>query len=380
MNITQIDLSNKKQVQDFLDLPFRLYKDIPQWVPPLRMDDRRRLDPKRHPFYQHSQAGFFLAYEGTRVVGRIAAIDNRLYNQFNHEATAFFYLFECENHQEISSALFEAACEWARARGLKKILGPKGFTVLDGFGLLTKGFEHRPAFGMPYNPPYYPGMIEAFGFEVQREAASGYLSADIQFPERIHRLAERIAERRGLRIARFRTRNDLRTFLPKLKDLYNNALRGTAGNAPLTDAEIKMMADQLLWFSDPRLLKIVYKVADPRTGRDEPVGFLLAYPDISAALQKTKGRIFPFGWVTLLREFKRTDWLNINGAGLLPEYRGSGGTAILYSELFKSAVETGQFRHAEVVQIGLENDEMQRDMENFGIDFYKMHCTYVRDV
>jgi hypothetical protein len=371
MNITQIDLSNKKQVRDFLDLPFRIYEDIPQWVPPLRMDDRLRLNPNRYPFYRHSQAGFFLAYEGTHIVGRIAAIDNRLYNQYNNESTAFFYLFECENRQEAANSLFGAACDWARARGLTKIFGPKGFTALDGFGLLVKGFEHRPAFGLPYNPPYYPDLIEAAGFEPERDAVSGYLGADIQFPARIHELAEHIAERRGLRIARFRTRGDLREFVPKLKDLYNSALRGTAGNAPLTDAEIKMMANQLLWFADPRLLKIVYK-------SEEPVGFLMAYPDISAALQKTKGRIFPFGWISLLREFKRTDWLNINGAGLLPEYRGSGGTAILYSELFKSVVETGQFRHAEVIQIGVENENMQRDMENFGIDFYKVHRTYVR--
>ena len=378
MKITQVDLDNKKQVRDFLDLPLRIYADIPQWVPPLQMDDRLRLDPKRYPFYRHSQAGFFLAYEGTVAVGRLAAIDNRLHNQYNNEATAFFYLFECINRQEVANALFGAVCDWACSRGLSKIVGPKGFTPLDGFGLLVKGFEHRPAFGLPYNPPYYPNLIEAAGFEPERDAVSGYLNADIQFPARIHELAGRIAARRGLRIARFRTRDDLRAFVPKLKDLYNNALRGTAGNAPLTDAEIKMLANQLLWFADPRLLKIVYKVEDPLTGKEEPVGFLMAYPDISAALQKTKGRIFPLGWITLLREFKRTDWLNINGAGLLPEYRGSGGTAILYSELFKSVVETGQFRHAEVIQIGMENDYMQRDMENFGIDFYKVHRTYER--
>ena len=141
-----------------------------------------------------------------------------------------------------------------------------------------------------------------------------------------------------------------------------------------------MMGNQLLWFADPRLLKIVYKVEDPRKGNEEPVGFLMAYPDISAALQKTKGKVFPFGWIRLLREFKRADWLNINGAGLLPEYRGSGGTAILYSELFKSVVETGQFQHAEVIQIGMENENMLRDLENFGVDFYKTHRTYVRNL
>jgi GNAT superfamily N-acetyltransferase len=369
MNIIQIDLSNKKQVKDFLDLPFRIYKDIPQWVPPLQMDDRVRLNRKRHPFYKHSQAGFFLVYEGARPVGRIAVMDHRLYNEYNNEETAFFYLFECENDQQIADVLFEAAFKWARARGLTKMLGPKGFTVMEGFGLLVKGFEYRPAFGQPYNPPYYPELIESIGFKPERDAVSGYLSSDLEFPPRIHELAERIAKRRGLRIARYRTRRDLRTLIPKLKDLYNNALRGTGGNAPITDDEANAMANQLLWFSDPRLIKIVYK-------GEQPVGFLMAYPDISAALQKTKGWIFPFGWITLLHEFKRTDWVNVNGMGLIPEYRGSGGTAILYSEMFKSGTETGQFRHAEVVQIGMENANMQREMENFGIDLYKMHRTY----
>ncbi|GAB4417086.1 MAG: hypothetical protein Kow002_03370 [Anaerolineales bacterium] len=369
MNITQINLNNKKQIRDFRSLPAHIYADIPQWVPALEMDDRIRLDPKRYPFYQHSQAGFFLAYDGPRAIGRLAVLDNRPYNEYNHEKTAFFYLFECENNLEASQRLFEAAFDWARARGLTKIIGPKGFTVLDGFGLLVKGFEHRPAFGLPYNPSYYPELVEAAGFKPEREAVSGYLPADMPFPQRIHSLAERIAQRRGLRVARFRTRKDLRALTPKLKDLYNNALRGTSGNAPLTDAEVKLMANQLLWFSDPRLLKIVYK------GK-EPVGFLMAYPDISAALQKTRGKIFPFDWITLLREFKRTDWLNINGAGLLPEYRGSGGTAILYSELFKSVTETGQFRHAEVIQIGTENKNMLRELARFGVDFYKVHRTY----
>jgi len=380
MNIIQVDFSNKEQVKGFLNLPFRLYEDVPQWVPPLQMDDRLRLNPKRHPFYKHSQAAFFLAYEGTHPVGRIAVMDNRPYNEYNSQETAFFYLFECEHVQQIADGLFEAVFKWARTRGLKRILGTKGFTVLEGFGLLVKGFEHRPAFGQPYNPPYYMDMIETLGFKPYRNAVSGYLPGDMKFPERIHELAERIARHRGLRIARYRTRKDLRALVPKLKELYNNALRGTGENAPLTDEEANGMANQLLWFSDPRLIKVVYKVKEDPQESDEPVGFIMAYPDISAALQKTKGRIFPFGWITLLREFKRTDWININGAGLLPEHRGSGGMAILLSELFKSGTETGQFQHGEDVQIGLENTVMQREMEKFGIDFYKLHRTYARDL
>lgn len=377
MNIVRIDLDNKTQVDDFLRLPFVIYRDTPQWVPPLQMDERLRLDPKRFPFYKHSHAAFFIAYKsktGARPVptGRLAILDNRPYNDFNHEAAAFFYLFECEDDLEAAQGLFEAGIEWARSRGLTKIIGPKGFSPMDGFGLLVKGFEHRPAFGLPYNPDYYPALIEACGFQRDRDAVSGYIGTDVQFPERIHELADRIKTRRGLRIARYEKRSDLRALVPKLKDLYNGALRGTAGNAPVSDEEAEALANQMLWFADPKLIKIVMK-------DDEPVGFLLAYPNISAALQKTRGRLFPFGWLALLRELKRTDWLDINGAGLVPEYRGSGGMAILYSEMFKSVRESGQFKHAEVVQIGMENEAMQRDLENFGIDFYKIHRTYSKE-
>lgn len=373
MNIIQLDLQDKKHLHEFLHLPFSIYRDIPQWVPPLQMDERLRLDPKRFPFYKHSQAAFFLAFEGNRPIGRLAVLDNHRFNEFHRTGTAFFYLFECENNKKATTELFNAGFNWARSRGLNKIIGPKGFTPLDGFGLLVKGFEHRPAFGLPYNPAYYVDLIEAQGFLKESEAASGYISRDLQFPPRIHQLAERIAQRRGLCILRCNTRKDLRNLVPYFKVLYNNSLVGTGGTAPLTDEEVNSMANQLIWLADPKLVKLVMK-------NDRAVGFLLAYPDISAALQKTHGRLFLFGWLTLLLELRRTQWININGAGLLPEYRGSGGTAILFSEMFKSVTENPRYKHAEIVQIGVENENMQREMENFGIDFYKTHRTYVKEL
>lgn len=380
MNIVHLDPNNKRQVDDFLRLPFSIYRDIPAWVPPLQMDERLRLSPKRFPFYKHSQAAFFLAFDATRPIGRLAVLDNRRYNEHNKTSTAFFYLFECENNMEAASALFNCAFDWARSRGLDKVIGPKGFTPLDGFGLLVKGFEHRPAFGLPYNPAYYLDLIEAQGFVKEGESVSGYIGTQIQFPPRIHQLAERLAERRGLHILRCTTRKDLRQVVSHLRELYNHSLAGTEGGTPLTDEEVRSMANQLLWLADPRLVKLVMKIEDPLQGNDKAVGFLIAYPDISAALQKTRGRLFPFGWLTLLLELRRTTWININGAGLLPEYRGSGGTAILYNEMFKSVQQNPRYRHAEVVQIGVENGNMQREMENFGIDFYKTHRTYSKEL
>jgi hypothetical protein len=371
MRVAPLDLQDKDRMEDFLRLPFAIYRNIPQWVPFLKTDERLRLDPKRFPYYRHSRAGFFVAYEGTRPLGRLAVLDNRRYNELHKSKTAFFYLFECEDNPAAASALFGAGFDWARSRGLDKVVGPRGFTPLDGFGLLVKGFEHRPAFGLPYNPAYYVDLVEAQGFVTEEEIVSGYLGANIRFPERIQRLAERLAQRRGLRILRCNTRSDLRRLVPHFKELYNGSLAQTEGMIPLTEEEMDSLANQLIWLADPKLVKLVMK-------NDKAVGFLLAYPDISRALQKTRGRLFPFGWLALLLELRRTDWININGAGLLPEYRGSGGTAILYSEMFKSVVENPRYRHADIVQIGVENENMRREMENFGIDFYKMHRTYQR--
>jgi hypothetical protein len=371
--VIEINTANHRQVKQFLEVPFEIYANCPQWVPPLDVDARRLLNRKRHPFYGHSQAAFFLAFDDNQYpIGRIAVLDNHHYNEFNHERTAFFYLFECVDDNEVSKQLFENAFNWARACGLNKIKGPKGFTTLDGMGLLIKGFEYRPALGIPYNHAYYQKMVEEAGFHSEGDVVSGIQHSNYRIPERIHLISEKVQKRFGLTIARFKTRADLRKFVPKLKDLYNESLPGTVGNTPLTDEEARMMAEQIIWFANPRLIKILKK--DERL-----VGYLFAYPDVSAAIQRCKGHLFPFGWIDVLIELKRTKWININGAGIIEEYRGLGGTAVLFSEMEKSLLE-GNFEHGEIVQIGLDNEKMQMEMHSLGIEFCKVHRNYVRQL
>jgi hypothetical protein len=369
VKIVRLDQGNKRQVGAFLDLPFLLYRDCPEWVPPLASDARAMLDREHHPFYRHSDAAFFLVYsDSDRAMGRIAVLDNRHYNEFNRERTAFFYLFECEEDSAAAKMLFDAAAEWARSRNLDRMTGPKGFTALDGMGLLVRGFEHRPALGIPYNPAYYPRLVEESGFRGTTDIVSGYLGKQTQMPEKIHQVAEIVQRRRGLRVLSFRSRRDLAKVVPRLQKLYNDSLSGTTGNTPLTDDEARTMADQMLWFADPKLIKIIVK-------GDELVGFLFAYPDVSAALQRTRGRLFPFGWIDLWIELRRTKWVNLNGAGIVEKYRGLGGTAILFDEMAKS-LRAGKFEHGDLVQIGVENDRMQRELRDLGVDFYKMHRLY----
>jgi hypothetical protein len=153
-----------------------------------------------------------------------------------------------------------------------------------------------------------------------------------------------------------------------LHDLYNDAIKGTSGNFPITEEEARNMADQILWFADPTMIKIVMK-------ESRPVGFLFAYPDISTALQRTKGHLFPLGWLFILHELHTTHCLNINGAGMIDEYRGSGGTAILFNELIKST-EKSRYTHFEVVQVSAKNERMLHELSNLGITFNKKHRLY----
>lgn len=371
MNIQKIDLKNHKKVREFCTLPFRIYRDIPQWVPPLQGEIEDKLDPKKNPFFKHSEAIFLLAVNGNGYsVGRLAVLNNLRYNDFNHEKTAFFTLFESINDFSVASLLFQTGFEWAMQRDLNLIIGPKGFNALDGLGMLVKGFEHRPAFGIPYNPPYYLEMVEKLGFQKTEDIVSGYLKAGDEFPEEIHEISKKVQLKKGLKVKRFERRSELRKLIPKLRDLYNASLEGTRGNVPLTDDEIRMMADQMLNFADPRFIKILFK-------DEEPVGYLFAYPDISAALQRQKGRIFPIGWIDMLGEMKKSDWININGAGIISEFRGMGGTAILFSEMHRSVMEGG-FKHVDIVQVGVDNDRMQNDLRRLGINFYKTHRMYAR--
>ena len=372
MHIVPVHLHDRRQVRQFLRLPYRLYDGSPYWVPPFWADARMQLEPCRHPFYEHSQAAFWLALEGERVVGRIAALENRVYNASHDCHKGMFALWEQENDPAVARALFDAAAGWCHARGLTDIIGPMGLSALDGFGVLVKGFELRAAMGMPYNPPYYQELIEPLGYTTFEDALSGYIDPHSAFPERMHRGSEIIQKRRGLTVRALQTRQDIMALLPDFRALYNSSLGNTYDMVPLTETEVQVQAKQLLSFADPKLIKVVQR-------GDELIGFVLAYPDVSAAVQRCRGRLFPFGWALLLRELKRTDWVNINGMGIVEQYRGLGGATILFSELAKS-ISSGQFNHGEVIQIRTDNDKMLGELRDIGVDFYKMHRVYQKSL
>ena len=370
IEIHKVDTTDRQDVKRFVQFPFHLYRDCPQWVPPLVSSARKQLDRERHPFYHHSDADFFLAMQRGDVMGRIAVLEPRKRNTYRGRQGAFFYLFDTVEDKSVARALFAAAFDWARSRGLEEISGPDGLLPGDGLGVLVKGFEQRPAMGITYNYPYYDAYIKDSGFQKQTDYNSWHLPGDFELPERISRIAAKMQERRGFRVLHFRSKDDLRAAAPQVIDAYNAAFSENREFIPITGEDAKKITQRLIDLTQPDLVKVVAK-------GDEIIGFVLGFPDVSAALQRCKGRLWPFGWALLMREAKRTRWINFNGGGILPKYQGLGVNAVLYAELYKTFRERA-FLHADIVQVNERNIKMTREMEALGADFYKIHRLYER--
>ncbi|HQE19411.1 MAG TPA: hypothetical protein PK607_12980, partial [Aggregatilineales bacterium] len=194
------------------------------------------------------------------------------------------------------------------------------------------------------------------------------------FPQRVITIAEKVRQRYGFEVVTFDSKREIvEKIAPRLAEVYNRSLTHIAGDPPVTQEEVKDLADSLLLIADPKLLKFIMKDG-------ELVGFMFAFPDVGEGIQRAKGRLFPFGIFQILLSLRRTKWLNFNGMGILPEYQGMGGTALMYAELYNTLADNPRFKHGDVVQISEYNVQSLNEMKKFGIDFYKTHHIYKRDI
>ncbi|HEY6041092.1 MAG TPA: hypothetical protein VIX58_03095 [Anaerolineae bacterium] len=374
LTVEKIDTQSKREVRRFVSLPFKLYRGNRQWVPPLNVDAEMQLNRKKHPFFEHSDGDFFIAVRDGQDVGRIAAFENKRFNEYHKTRQAQFYFFECIEDQDVARALFERVFEWARERRLARIVGPKGLSAFDGYGMLIDGFERRQMMTMMnYNPPYYPRFMEALGFDKEVDFVSCHLDWSFKMPKAVHRIAERVRSRGTLRVLNFRNKKELVAMGRQIGEAYNKSFVNNWEYYPLTSREVDFVVENLTLVADPKLIKIIMH-------DDDIVGFVLAFADVSAALQRAGGRLLPFGLFDLLLEMRRTPWVSLNGAGILPEFQGLGGNALLYSEMEKSLRTYPHFHEAELTQVAETAVQMRRDLENVGGRAYKNHRVFGRDL
>jgi hypothetical protein len=375
LTVEKVDTNDKGQVRRFVQLPHRLYRDCPQWVPPLDVDSCNQLNRKKHPFHEHSEIDFFLAVRDGRDVGRIAAIENKPFNAYHNVKKADFYFFDCENESDAAAALFNTVFEWAGTRGLKSVVGPKGMGPLDGYGILILGHEHRQTMTMlNYNHAYYQSLVENLGFVKEVDFVSCFLPADsFKVPERVMNISRRVMARNNLKVRQFKNKKELLQWAPRIGQAYNDAFVNNWEYYPLTQREIDFVVQNIMTIADHRLIKII-------THDEQVVGFLFAFHDVSAALQRARGRLHPLSLADLLLELKRTNTVSVNGMGILPQHQGHGGNALLYVEMGDTLLNFGQFQHVEMTQVAETTRQMRADLKNLNGVEYKNHRVYRKDL
>lgn len=369
----KINLDSKSEVNRFIQFQFDLYRGHPQWVPPFIVDIKTMMNPGKHPYYEHSEAEFFIAEKDGEVLGRIAALENKPFNQYHDAKDAEFYLFDCVNNQDVANSLFETVFDWAKARGLNKLVGPKGFGPLDGYGIQIEGYKHRQMMNMMnYNYPYYRDLVENLGFKKAVDFVSSYINPqDFQLSPKVRKAAE-ISKKRGtFQVLDFKHKRHLKQWAGRIGEAYNKAFVKNWEYYPLTQREVDFVVGNVMTIVDPDLIKIIVKDG-------EVVGFVFPFPDVSAAMQKNRGKLGPVAILRLLREIRRTNWISFNGVGILPEYQGLGGNAIMYAELEKAMHKNSQFTHYELTQVAESAVQMRKDLKNLGVSFYKNHRVYER--
>ncbi len=372
VTIEKIDTRSRAKVNEFVQLHYDLYKGHPQWVPPFRVDIKMMLNRDKHPFYEHSDGDFFVARQGDKIVGRIGVMENRPFNEYHKVRKAQFYLFDCIDDQEVANALFDASFEWCRSRNLDTLVGPKGLSSFDGYGIQVEGFEHHQMMTMMnYNYPYYQALFEKAGFEKEVDFVSCYLAwSTFKLPEKVHEVARRIRERGKFRVINFRNKKELIAMADQIGQAYNNTFVNNWEYYPLSAKEIKFVLDQLLTVAVPPLIKIMMY-------EDEVAGFLLGFPDISKNLQRHNGHITPWAIADIMFGLKTTKWISLNGVGVLPQFLGRGGNALLYDEMEKT-LKDYKFQHAELTQMAETATQVRRELITVGAQPYKNHRIFRR--
>ncbi len=369
IDIKRVEGSKSPYFKGFYELPSIVNKGNPNWVPWF-VGDVKELVDKRHPIFEHSSGEFYVATRGGDVVGRLLVFENGRYNQTHDMRSAHFYFYESVKDREVSDRLLQAAVDWAKGRKLDFLFGPMGLGGVTGGGLLIEGYEHRAAMTMMmYNPPYYRRLIESFGFTKYLDNFSFYLPTTARLPPELHDTVNALLEKGTYKVLEFRSKKELAKVADEVGEVFLATLGDHAGNYFLSERELASLKRNLLRIANPELIKVI-------AHREKIVGFLFCFHDLTAAIQKSRGRLNPLSMYRLMCEYRKSDWLLINGLGILPEHQGSGANLLLYGEVEKVIKKYTQFKHLEMVQIQETTAKMLSNVETLRGQTHKIHRMY----
>jgi GNAT superfamily N-acetyltransferase len=364
-------VQTRHDLKEFIRFPWAVYKNDPNWVPPLIMEMKDRLNRRKHPFFEHAEADYFLARRGPQIVGRIAAILDRNHNQSHSENLCFFGLYESFDDAETARALIDAASAWGRERGMDRLRGPVNLSMNDECAFLLEGFDAPPVVMMPYNPRYYLqlmetcGLVKAKDLYAFRKGRERVLSAKTQ--EFLVRLRNS-----GQFMFRRVTKAGLQQDALDIARIYNEGWRNNWGFVPWTDAEMRHMAKNLAQFADLEL--VIFAEHAGRT-----VGFACALPDFNQVFIKMNGRLFPFGLLKFLLGRGKITGVRALVFGVVPEFMHTGLAYLLYDEFEKAIIAKG-YHWCELSWQLEDNDPINRFAASIGAELYRKYRIFEKQI
>ncbi len=369
ISIRQVE--TQKDLLTFVQFPWKIYQGNTYWVPPLIKEQLHKFSPKS-PFRTHAEMALFLSCRGDEVVGRIAGIVDHHYIDFHQEKTGFFGFFESVNEPEVANLLFSTVAAWLREKGMERMIGPMNPSTNDECGLLIDAFNLSPCLMMPYNPPYYPALVEGWGFKKEMDLYAFLLEKDSFQKARLERITKRILNKepnlsvRPIRLRRFDEE------LKIVKEIYNNSWSKNWGFVPMTEEEIDDLAKQLKPLVVPDLVLFAY------WGK-EPVGFSAALPDYNVVLKHLNGKLGPLGLIKFLYYSKKIKLVRIMLLGVKLSFQKRGIEGLLYIETFKRGIAKG-YLQGECSWILENNLLMQHGIEAMGGKRYKTYRIYGKNI
>jgi predicted GNAT family acetyltransferase len=365
MDVNIREVKTRKDLKIFIFLPEKVHANHANWVHPVYMDEWKFFDPKKNEAFSYSDTVLLLAFRGEKAVGRIMGIINSRYNEYRNEKTARFGYLETEEDEEVVRSLLSYVEDWARKKGMTKIIGPYGFSDQDPEGFLIEGFENRATIATYYNFEWMPRFVEKQGYTKDVDYFVYKLDVPKEFPEFYKRIYERVQRKGNFEIVEFRKRKKLKPWIKPILHLMNECYTGSSiyGYAPLDEKEMEDLAKRYMPVLDPRFVKAVKK-------DDEVVAFIVGMPDITEGIQKAKGHLLPFGFLKILRAAKKTKQLDLLLGAIKEKYRGRGLDVLMGVKVILSAHEAGLEAidtHHELE----ENVKVRAEMQRMGGKIYK---------
>ncbi|MFU8842820.1 MAG: N-acetyltransferase [Bacteroidales bacterium] len=365
------EVNSRRNRKLFFRFPIELYRDHPYYVPPLLKNEKRILHPGYNPAYEFCETMQWLAFRDGKIAGRICGIINAKYNSLTQKKQARFSWFDTVNDQVVADSLLMTVENWAKSKGMKQLYGPYGFTSFDKHGVLVDGFDELATSSSNYNYGYYADLIQNAGFIKDIDWVEYEIPVPETVPEKMSKIAEIVGDRYGLKIARIISKKDLLKYKQSVFDLLNHEYSGLKGFVPLSERQIEMFVNNFFGFLDPDFVCIILD------NRNEIAGFGISAPSISRALQKCKGKLFPFGFWWLLRVFKRNDTIDLLLIAIKSELHNKGVNALLFNHLIPNYQKRG-IKKVETTQNQEDNNQVQSQWKYFNARLHKRSRAYIK--